>query len=281
MVHSGNRNRTQFVVLPPPQATVSRLFRNVAVNRSRYEQLLAGMQRFRGHAYLNDGAIKPGELTHDGRHDQPIDNASWHVLSLDEDGEICACLRYLEENQARGFDDLWVRHSALSGSAELGSRFRRAIETEMRFARQHRLGFGEVGGWAVSESHRWTVEPLRIILATYGLLELLGGCIGVATATLRHGSATILRRIGLSSLAADGAELPPYYDPQFECEMEVLKFDSRSPNRKYRDWVVELASQLTAVPVICRERANPFLPGFLPRIELPAAEPALTPPVFA
>src|SRR5437016_6010409 len=83
---------------------------------------------------------------------------------------------------------------------------------EMQRARRLQMRFGEVGGWAVAEEHRWTLEPLRIILAAYGLGQLLGGCAGVATATMRHKSASILRRIGLNSLRWDGAELPPYYD---------------------------------------------------------------------
>jgi hypothetical protein len=115
-----------------------------------------------------------------------------------------------------------------------------------------RIGFGEVGGWAVGQDHRWTLESLRIVFAIVALLELLGGRAGVATATSRHSSATILRRIGLPSLQADGVDLPPYYDSQYSCEMEVLRFDSRYPNPKYREWVDQLVSCLSTSPVICR-----------------------------
>ena len=123
----------------------------------------------------------------------------------------------------------------------------------MAEARSQQLGFGEVGGWAVADNRRGTFESLRILMATYGLLELLGSCTGVATATFRHRSAAILRRIGLESLSHDGVELPPYFDPQYGCEMEVLRFDSRSPNPKYRDWVAEFSFSLTTTPVICAD----------------------------
>jgi hypothetical protein len=138
-----------------------------------------------------------------------------------------------------------------------------------------RIAFGEVGGWAVAERHRGTLEPLRIILATYGLLELLGGCSGVATATFRHGSASILRRIGLSSLMTDGAALPPYYDPNYDCEMEVLRFDSRSPNPKYRPAVRELASVLTSASVIRRDNIRTTVQEMFREFEIPAVEPAM------
>ena len=266
------RISTQFVVLPPQRQNPGSVFRNVQASSRRHDELLAEMQRFRGRVYLSDGAIRADELTSDGRHRLPIDSHSWHVLSLDDDGRVVACLRYLEETQAGGFDDLWVRNAAMARSPE-GLRFRHAVESEMRHARQSRLGFGEVGGWAVDEEHRWTLEPLRIILATYGLLELLGGCTGVATATFRHSSATILRRIGLTSLTSDGAELPPYYDPYYGCQMEVLRFDSRFPNPKYRERVAELKAALTAAPVICRESLGATLQGVLRSFEVPVVDP--------
>jgi len=274
MVLSGPRTQTQFVVLPPARLTTApKYFRNVQSDSGHYEDLFAEMQRFRGRVYLSDGAVKPADLS-DGRHSVAIDEQSWHVLSLDSRGRICACLRYLDERGAAGFQDLWVRHSALAHSPEFAGRFRGAVESEMTRARQSHVGFGEVGGWAVDESHRWTLEPLRIILATYGLLQLHGGCTGVATATFRHSSAAILRRIGLSSLTYGGAPLPAYFDPNYGCHMEVLTFDSRFPNAKYRNSVEELSRILAASPVICRDRMMSNIHRVIRGFETPAAQPA-------
>jgi hypothetical protein len=230
------------------------------------------MQRFRGSVYLTDGAVQPHELI-DGRHQIAIDERSWHVLSLDSTGGICGCLRYLDEGCAGGFQDLWVRHAELARSLKYGDRFRLAMETRMASARRLQLGFGEVGGWAVAESHRQTLEPLRIILATYALLQLLGGCTGVATATFRHSSASILKRIGLSPLQSEGEPLPPYYDPKYGCDMELLEFDSRFPNARYRASVNELSSVLTDSPVICRESVPSAVPLPFRGFEAPAAQP--------
>jgi hypothetical protein len=268
MVHSQNRTHTQIVVLPPDRQAVTNVFRKVENDCLRYHELLAEMQRFRGSVYMEDGALQASDLTRDGRHRQPIDDRSWHVLSLDESERVVACLRYSPENHARGFDDLWVRHAALSRSP-LAHNFRFAVESEMQRARKLGLGFGEVGGWAVAQQFRCTLEPLRIILATYGLLQLLGGCVGVATATFRHKSAAILRRIGLSSLSSCGAELPPYFDSHYCCEMEVLRFDSRFPNAKYRESVNEFSDTLKGVPLICREDSRPASPQKFRRGDLP------------
>jgi hypothetical protein len=260
-------SKNELVLLAPSRVTTTDLLRKPAMDTQLYEDLLASMQRFRGKVYLDDGAIQREELTPDGRHKLNIDEQSWHVLSIDHDGHIRACLRYLDERRATGFDDLWVRHAYLSRCPQYGSRFRSAVTSEMQRARSTGLGFGEVGGWAVAPEQRASMEALRILLATFGLLQLLGGCVGVATATFRHGSANILRKIGLGSLLAGGTPLPPYYDPQYRCQMEVLHFDSRSPNPKYRDAVFEHSLALMSVPVVCRASIASRLQGAFRRLE--------------
>jgi hypothetical protein len=277
MLPTRTRSQTQFVVLAPSKLAVSKVFRNLQPDTGRHQDLLAEVQRFRGRVYASDGAIQPDDLTEDGRHAPEVDSRSWHVLSLDPEGHVCACLRYVEEKLAKRFEDLWVRHAALARCPTLGRPFRKAVESEMERARNMRVRFGEVGGWAVAQDHRMTIEPLRIILATYGLLELLGGCAGVATATFRHHSSTILRKIGLSSLVADGAELPPYYDPQYRCQMEVLRFDSRCPNPKYRAWISELAEALSQAPVICRQNVRVARKSVFRGFELPIGKPVFMP----
>jgi hypothetical protein len=252
MVRSGRSADTQFVVLAPQQVAVPPTMATIHRDEHIYRSFLADLQRFRGATYLSDGAISRQELTPDGRHVSALDEQSWHVLGVNGRGKVCACLRFSEETGAR-YEDLWVRQAAVARCPTWGGRFRRAVESQMARAETECLRFGEVGGWAVAQARRCTVEALRIILATYGLLELLGGCIGVATATLRHESAGILRRIGLWPIAVDGLTIPVYYDDRYGCQMEVLEFDSRHPNTRYKTWMLQLRSHLKMVPVICGE----------------------------
>jgi hypothetical protein len=231
------------------------------------------MQRLRGLVYLRDDAIQADELTSDGRHKLAVDERSWHILMLDGGRRVSGCLRYLEERQASRFDELWIRQSALARCPVWGRKFRRAVEMEMARAWQKGIGFGEVGGWAVAEERRRTTDPLLMVLAACGLFRLLGGCAGLATATVRHGSAGILRRIGLTPLTDDGLELPSYYDPRYRCEMEALRFDSDFPSPKYAQAIDELSYGMELTPVICREDRVAEWRGMLHGIDLPAAEP--------
>jgi hypothetical protein len=235
----------------------------VQISARRHHELLKGVQRFRGSVYVDDGAVLPHELSSGGRHELPIDQDSWHVVTVDDHGEVSACLRFLEETTVTDFDGLWISHAAITQSDDWGPRIRCAVEGEIRKARAHGMCFGEVGGWAIARTRRGTVEALRTILATYGLLQILGNCIGLATATSRHGSAPILRRIGLHGLPVEGGEVPAYFDPKYGCEMELLRYDSRHPNPKYADWIEELSEFLLYSEVVCadtfvdRKRATP------------------------
>ena len=216
------------------------------------------MQQFRGSVYLQDGAIGRSQLSRDGRHRVAIDPHSWHLLALDGTGNICGCVRYYSHESGTRFQELWVRHSALATSKTWGGAFRRAVEAELQQARRRNVSYVEVGGWAISSERRCTTEAARTALATYSLARVLGGCIGITTATVRHSSSSLLRRIGGSSLRTDAGELPPYYDPQYTCEMEVLRFDSESPAAKYYSLVDRLRSDILNVPVVCR--SNPRSP---------------------
>jgi len=213
---------------------------------------MADLQSMRGTIYLRDGALQPWELTRDGRHYQAADNDSWHLLTLDQAGRVSASVRYHEHENSVPFQNLGLRHSALAQSTEWGPRLRAAIEAEMTSARVQGFAYVEVGGWAVADERRCTTEALRTALATYGLAQLLGGCLGVTTATVRNRSSSILRRIGGRPLEAGGSEIPRYYDARYGCEMEILRFASYSMNPRYQGWIDQIRNSLLTVPVLCQ-----------------------------
>jgi hypothetical protein len=207
------------------------------------------MQRFRGEVYLKDGAIKESDLI-DGRHFVEADDFSWHLLVHDDNGTIAGCIRYQAHDPRSPFFRLSVFSTAIAACPQWGPALKQAVHSEVTTAKSLNLSFVEVGGWALAEHVRGTSEALRLGLAAYSLGQLMGGAVGMSTATRRHCSSSILRRMGGESLKHAGGPIPAYYDPQYECEMEILRFYSWSPNPRYVLWVEEIRQSLQHIPVI-------------------------------
>jgi hypothetical protein len=249
-VPNQNAAHGRLVLLAPPEARIPGSFDKVESGSRRHEHFLHSAQRLRAKLYHEDGAIRESEISWDGRHQHPADESAWHVLSLDGDGEVCGCSRYIAYPNTVHFSQLGVRNVALAHSIEWAMRLRGALDSEVAEARRRGLAYVEVGGWALDSSMRRTAEAVRIALATYSLARLLGGCLGLATATKRHCSAAILRKIGGRALRIGEDEIPPYYDPNYECEMELLRFDSAEPNPRYEPWIEDLRSYLADTLVL-------------------------------
>jgi hypothetical protein len=253
----GDRVRNELVLLAPAVCLIPESFTRRCVDRNSHAHWLSEAQRVRGHIYLADGAVQASQLTADGRHVQRADYDSWHLLAVDGNGGVQGCARYRHLTGSVGFDDLGVRDSWLARSAEWGLTLRVAVESEIVRAKQRGRAFSEVGGWAIIPEKRCTTDALRIAMATYSLAQILGGCVGISTATERHRSSSILRRIGGRPLACGETELPSYYDPQYRCRMEVLRFDSSSPDPSYTRWLGQLSKRLAEVSVVlAREPAK-------------------------
>jgi hypothetical protein len=241
----------QFTLLAPSEAHVPRAFQRVDVDADRHERILTQLQRLRGRVYLQDGAIESAELSSDGRHRLPVDDHSWHVVSIHPEGQVIACARYRAHQTRVRLEDLGVWSSALARHDEWQPVLREAVEGEIELARRRRLDYAEVGGWAVAEELRFTPQAVDIALSTYALAQKLGGCVGITTATVRNCSSRILRKIGGRPLEVAERPLPSYYDPQYRCDMELLRFESNAPNPKYQARMARVADQLADLPVVC------------------------------
>ncbi len=251
LVCEGKKNSGRgFVLLSPSSQSHSLPFRTIVEDPSRHQRLLSQAQRLRGQAYLRDGAIRQWELTADGRHVQPADALSWHLLTVDENEKVAACLRYCAHEPGVSWSELAVSRSAVARSADFGRQVKEAIQAELAKARQRAFRYVELGGWAISDEHRCTTEALRMLMTVYALGRMMGGALGVSTATTRHHSSSILRRVGGRPLSARGSEIPPYLDPHYDCEMELLSFDSTSPDARYSKWIGECCDVLRYLPVI-------------------------------
>jgi hypothetical protein len=213
------------------------------------------MQRLRGQVYVQDGAISQSSLV-DGCHQSERDGRSWHLLVLNAQDRICGCARYYEHPLAAPYSELTAAHCALARTTQWSSALCSSLKGEIAFARDLDLPWVELGGWALNEEIRGTTEALRMALGTYAFWQMLGGAICVSTVTRRNCASSILRRIGGRSLTHEGVELPPYYDPQYNCEMELLKFYSWAPNPRYAVWIDRMKEELSQISVIARPNAD-------------------------
>jgi hypothetical protein len=231
-------------------------FSNVVACTVSHASRLSEAQKLRGRIALHEGAVDATQLSGDGRHMQPADQFSWHLLTLDAYGRVAACMRYQPHRNGAGFHDLAISRSTLAQSKTWGRDLRHAVEADLQDARQRGCSYVELGGWVISETLRCTTEALRMIATAYAFAQLCGGALGISTASTRRCSSAILKRIGGQQLKSRGVELPSFYDAHYRCHMEVLRFDSSRPNPKYRKWMDACGSSLRDVPVICREEGD-------------------------
>jgi predicted GNAT family N-acyltransferase len=266
----------RFQLLIPPHTRASAAFGDYKTNQQLYDQSLSSMQRLRGSVYLKDGAIRPWELDDDGRFVMRGDEQSWHLLLKDDQDATIGCARYLVHPSTVGPESLRILQSSIAEHQEWGQRVRLAVEADLKRAREHNLSYVEIGGWALSEEWRGTRAALEILVASYALAPLWGGCLAACTATVRHSSASILRRIGGSSFEIGGEQLPPYGDPRYGCTMELLRFDSRSPAPRFVPLINQIRATIAKTPAIRRNAepawsqrvvdagAGSFLPHLMP-----------------
>jgi hypothetical protein len=241
-----------FQLLAPAQSRLTDEFSHSIHDEQLYDHYLASLQRVRGRVYLKDRAIRSWELDDDGRYHMHADEQSWHLLLVDEAKEVIGCAKYLVHSSSVAYDRLRVSHSHLAKDPVWGPKVRRAIEADLRRVREEKLHYVEVGGWALDEQWRGSRAALEILVGSFALGDIWGGCIGSCTATVRHGSSSMLRRIGGCSFESGGEELPPYEDPDYDCRMELLRFDYRSPAKRFLPLIGPLKAMLAKSVVLTR-----------------------------
>lgn len=267
---AGSVKRQQLMLAP--ESDITRAAGDVLYSSNKHRAVLHALQRLRGRVYLRDHAIRRDQLTFDGRHECAADHRSWHLVTLDEYGSVIACARFQVHSPAARFENLGVSRSSIARCPVWGTRLRTAVESELNRARMTGCDFIEAGGWALDESVRHTTEAFRIALGAFAWTGLTGGAIGITTATFRNHSADILQRLGGRPLQSASKELPVYFDPQYDCTMQILRFHSGEYAPRFHKSVTELARELSRTTVISTA-PTPFR-SFFPSFSLPQNRPA-------
>ena len=235
----------EFKILAPSSKEVPKALAPAAVSSDSHSDLLFDLQILRGNAYREYAPIA-ASLLPDGRHSQgPLDTQAWHVLMKSSAGQVVGCSRYRPIRG--GFEQLACSKSALAKSPITGPPLKAAFEQQMALAHRRGIQFGEAGAWAIAEDARCSTAAVSIALMSFALAERLGGGLGITTATTRHRSSSILRRLGGAPLGG----FPPYYEPMFGCTIEVLQFDINRLEQRFAAKLEELRHELRRTPIIC------------------------------
>ncbi|HEX3683174.1 MAG TPA: hypothetical protein VHU83_11615 [Bryobacteraceae bacterium] len=244
-------------ILAPPITDLSIWMGGVSSNERRYTHLLRSAQQLRARCYLVDGAIRPEQVLADGRFVMPDDEQSWHFLVLTNDDRVVGCVRYsLFDPQTVSFRDLRISELVRFADKNWSRKLIAAVQADLMLAHLRGSFYAELGGWAIAKEYRGTKLALETVLASFAWGALVrGGCICSCTATVRHGSASILRRIGGRPIGTEESTLPSYWDPRYACEMEALRFDSREVEPRYRQLVLEMQSRLQGRAVLQADNA--------------------------
>lgn len=251
------RQNYRFQLLAPPHSRPGAFSRS-RINEQLYDQYLTSMQTLRGRVYLKDGAIQPWELDDQGRFHMRGDEQNWHFLLIDEEEKTIGCARYLVHPNTVSYENLRISQSPIARDRFWGEKVKQAVEADLRRVRENNFSYVEIGGWALCEQWRGTRAALEILVASYALAHMWGGCLGSCMATVRHQSSSILRRIGGSSFKVAGEPVPAYEDPYYGCAMELLRFDSRSPAQRFIPLINQLRAKVANIPTLRARRTHPW-----------------------
>jgi hypothetical protein len=246
----------RFVILAPRTEEIPRLSMDVRRDKIQHTRLLSEMQRLRGRIALREGAIAASALDTEGRQSMPGDERSWHLLRLRGDGGVIGCARILVHPRNVKYTGLRIAASSVARCAAWARPVREAVESELRLARLNNLTTIEPGGWVVDENLRSPCDAVSIALGAFAWAKILGNCIGFLTATVKHGSSAILRRLGGRILQTAGRIIPRYFEPAWGCEAELLRFDTNSLNPRFESQLSALRDLLLGSPVFSANAAG-------------------------
>jgi hypothetical protein len=239
-----SRFETFLGVIAPRGADVPQTFPNVTSEADLHRSMIEMIQRFRGEVYVDDGAIPASDLDVHGRHCSPYDEQSWHFFTFDPEMRVTSCLRLIPYTERIHLSDLRMDEVVNRLSPAEQARYRGAVGAFIDSAFGARLGLAESGAWAIHKDMRRSSKAIVLAASGWSLGQLLGDYLCVSSSTTRHHVVDILRRLGAFPLEFEGQPLPPFFDSHYQCEMQLMGFDSRRPASEFAQTVQDIKEYL-------------------------------------
>jgi len=225
------------------------------VDPKRWRSLLTQACRIRGSVYLQDGAIRPEDLNANGAFWLPMDETSWHLLTVNDDDEVTATLRVtmlpLDAKKRKGK----LPHVGASLSRASRDTLSPRLTTE-RFLSSLWLEYGAernhflvVGGWAASPTASAAGVGAELALSVWAFTRHVEAAGAICVASERHDAHGQLVRTGAVPIRAIGAQVM-YYDSAYGCQVGLLGFKVFKERRALKRVVDHLATKITSSEVV-------------------------------
>ncbi len=210
--------------------------------------------KMRGSVYLQDGAISEENLDKFGKYVSPHDKYSWQVLLLDSSKKPHGGLRI------RFWDFENIRaHFMQTHAKELIDRMDcdnqkvyqesiiRFLDEEMRTK-----FFGEVAGLVITDYEKNSPAALLLVAFCFAFGEFVGGFNALVSATERHYSNRIMRKIGGHRIPHKETKeyLNTFFDSKYNCNMEYIVFESACPAALIQDLCKKIQEKLKTTLVL-------------------------------
>jgi hypothetical protein len=234
-------------VIAPQGAAVPAVFRNVSSEPDLYRSMIELIQEFRGDVYLQDGAIPASDLDTEGRHRSAYDERSWHFFTFDPEMHVTSCLRLIPYTARVHATDLRLNEVIERMPPALQDKYRSAVD---QFIERAQLGLAESGGWAIRKDLRTSSKAMVLAASGWSLGQLLGDYLCLSSSTTRHHTVDLLLRLGAFALEDQGCPLPTFFDSHYQCELQILGFDSRHPAEEFARTVEDIKEFLRTALIL-------------------------------
>lgn len=230
----------RFVVTAPADtATFARgigLFSERVVSAVEHLRWCVAYRRFRAEQYRMRGVALGGN------DEFPHDAGSWCILAVTDEDEVAGAL------SARLFcgevveDYLYDPVLVASCPEPLRGDYRTAIAAVRDECRRHGAVFGELSNWSVTEAWRASAVSPGLLHAITAFSRNFEPHCGVTLANCESGARAMLKKMGgVSFRDHAGGELPPFFHPDYQAHLELLKMNAAAYTPKFRPSAADVA----------------------------------------
>lgn len=190
-----------------------------------HEDILQRIRRFRGKVCLSEGVLPPEAVDASGCHYLACDSANYHLVMMDTQGKLAACLRlrfYPPSSSAR---DLQFYKAIRRMPNWISSRCSNSLNHTIYEARLNELQLAETGGYAVVEDRKNCPAAALLPMAALTLSQMMGNALVFEYAGAGPESRVVLRSFG-DVLSYDELPIPAVLDEQHGRLMQVFVSDT-------------------------------------------------------